>query len=74
MTYVPQRRFDWTMWKSSKTDCFIQKIIKKKGKCIRGRKHKHPILPGLYISPENTEKSTNFNLTKCSGDLFIACF
>ena len=35
---------------------------------MRGRKHNHPILTDLYISPENTEKSNNLNLTKCSGD------
>lgn len=57
-----------------KLTVLYKRLLKKKGKCIRGRKHKHPILPGLYISPENTEKSTNFNLTKCSGDLFITCF
>lgn len=57
------------MWQSIKTDC-LQNIYEKfLNGYTRSRKHKHSILPGLYISPEgSTEKSINFNLTKPSSD------
>lgn len=57
------------MWQSIKTGC-LQNIYEKfLNGYTRSRKHKHPILPGLYISPERSiEKSINFNLTKPSSD------